>query len=96
MSEEPAPRVPEQVGLRTHPLTALVQGALWSVGGAVALLGSVVTGDGWGDLGLLVSLVVAVVGGLVVGLGFGYLSWYFTRYVIDGTELRITSLANIK
>lgn len=91
MSEEPAPPVPEQVGLRTHPLTALVQGALWSVGGAVALLGSVVTGDGWGDLGLLVSLVVAVVGGLVVGLGFGYLSWYFTRYVIDGTELRITS-----
>lgn len=89
--EGPAPPVPEQVGLRTHPLTAIVQGALWSVGGAVALLGSAVTGDGWGDLGLWISLVVAVVGGLLVGLAFGYLSWYFTRYVIDGTELRITS-----
>ena len=87
----PADVVPEQVGLRTHPLTAVVQGALWAVGGAVALLGSVITGDGWGDLGLLVSLGVAVVAGLVLGLGFGFLSWYFTRYVIDGTELRITS-----
>ena len=34
---------------------------------------------------------IAIVGGLVFGLGFGYLTWYFTRYVIDGTELRITS-----
>jgi putative membrane protein len=87
----PEPPVPEAVGLRTHPLTAVVQGALWSVGGVVALFGSVVTGDGWGDLGLLVSLGAAVIGGLVLGLGFGALTWYFTRYVIDGTELRITS-----
>lgn len=93
MSEQPEHEGagPEAVGLRTHPLTALVQGTLWAAGGAVALLGSVITGDGWGDLGLLLSLGIAVVAGLVLGLGFGYLSWYFTRYVIDGTELRITS-----
>jgi putative membrane protein len=30
-------------------------------------------------------------GGLVAGVTFGYLSWWFTRYLIDGTELRITS-----
>ena len=90
MSEHPSPpTAPEAVGLRTHPLTAVVQGALWSVGGMLALLGSVVSGDGWGSLGLLVSLGVALVGGLLVGLAFGFLTWYFTRYVIDGTELRI-------
>jgi putative membrane protein len=27
----------------------------------------------------------------VAGVGFGFLTWWFTRYVIDGTELRITS-----
>lgn len=93
LPETSAPEVPvpEQVGLRTHPLTALVQGLIWAVGGAAALGFSVVTGDGWGDLGLLVSLGVAVLGGLVLGLAFGYLSWLFTRFVIDGTELRITS-----
>ncbi|MGJ9422819.1 PH domain-containing protein [Aeromicrobium sp. CF3.5] len=91
MSEQTEQVGPEAVGLRTHPLTALVQGALWAAGGAVALLGSAISGDGWGDLGLLVSLGIAVVAGLVLGLGFGYLSWLFTRYVIDGTELRITS-----
>lgn len=81
----------EAVGLRTHPLTAVVQGALWSVGGVVALFGSSISGGGWGDLSTLLSLGIAIVGGLVIGLGFGFLTWYFTRYIIDGTELRITS-----
>ncbi len=88
---EPGPLPAEAVGIRTHPMTAVVQGALWSVGGAVALVGTTISGGGWGDLGLLLSFVVAVVGGLVIGIGFGFLTWYFTRYVIDGTELRITS-----
>lgn len=81
----------EAVGLRTHPLTSVVQGALWAVGASVGLVSSVFTGDGWGDLSPLISLLIALGSGLVVGMGFGFLSWLFTRYVIDGTELRINS-----
>jgi putative membrane protein len=78
-------------GLRTHPLTAVVQGALFAAAAAAGLVGTILTGDGWGDLGAVLSLVVAVVGGLVLGMLFGYVTWRFTRYVIDGTELRIDS-----
>jgi putative membrane protein len=35
------------------------------------------------------TLGVVVGAGLVVGLVLGFASWFFTRYVIDGTELRI-------
>ena len=68
-----------------------MQGALWSVGGAVALSARPCPAAAGATSGLLISLGFAIVGGLVLGLGFGYLTWYFTRYVIDGTELRITS-----
>jgi putative membrane protein len=81
----------EAVGLRTHPLTAVVQGALWAGAASVGLVSSVFSGDGWGSLSPILSLLIALVGGLVVGIGFGFVSWRFTRYVIDGTELRITS-----
>jgi putative membrane protein len=81
----------EAVGLRTHPLTALVQGALWAAPATLALVSSMLTGDGWGDLDPWLSMAASLVGGLVLGLGYGWVSWLFTRYVIDGTELRITS-----
>jgi putative membrane protein len=81
----------EAVGLRTHPLTSVVQGALWAVAASVGLVSSIFTGDGWGDMSPWLSLVISLVGGLLVGMGFGFLSWLFTRYVIDGTELRINS-----
>jgi len=81
----------EAAGLRTHPLTSVVQGALWAAAASVGLITSIVTGDGWGDMSALLSLAISVGGGLVVGMGFGFLSWLFTRYVIDGTELRINS-----
>lgn len=85
---EPAP---EAVGLRTHPLTGVVQGALWAAAASVGLVSSVLSGDGWGSMGPWLSLLIAVVGGLLVGMGFGFVMWRFTRYVIDGSELRITS-----
>lgn len=77
--------------MRTHPLTAVVQGTRWAAAASVGLVGSIFTGGGWGDLGPFISLLAALGGGLLVGMVVGYAMWRFTRYVIDGTELRITS-----
>lgn len=88
MAPESDPR-PEQAGLRTHPLTGLVQGALWAAAASVGLVSSVFTGDGWGTMSPWLSLLISLGGGLVLGMGVGFISWRFTRYVIDGTELRI-------
>lgn len=81
----------ETTGLRTHPLTAIVQGAAFSAAATVALVGSMLSGDGWGGLSPILSLPIAVLGGLAIGMLFGFMTWRFTRYVIDGTELRINS-----
>lgn len=81
----------EAAGQRTHPLTAVVQGALFAAAAAAALIGTMLTGDGWGDLHPLLSLLGALIGGLVLGMVIGFINWRFTRYVIDGTELRISS-----
>lgn len=78
-------------GRRTHPLTGLVQGGLWA-GAVVAGLGFSTLRDGdWGDVPWWVSVVVVVVGGLVVGEVLGFVSWWFTRFVVDDEELRIDS-----
>ncbi|RLV56935.1 hypothetical protein D9V41_03975 [Aeromicrobium phragmitis] len=87
----PVPEGAQTQGRRTHPLTALVQGGLWAAGGAIGLFNAFFNGDGFGVVRGLLSLVAAVVGGLVIGLVAGYLRWRFTRYFIDGTEARIES-----
>ncbi|MFZ0139948.1 MAG: PH domain-containing protein [Aeromicrobium sp.] len=82
----------EQQGDRTHPLTGLVQGVLWAGVAMAAVLGQLFTGgNGEDGLPLWLDVLMRVGGGLVLGVGFGYLTWWFTRYLIDGTELRITS-----
>ena len=81
----------EATGHRTHPLTAVVQGTLFAAAGVVGLAGTVLSGDGWGDLHLGLSLLIALLGGLLLGMAVGYVGWRFTRYVIDGAELRINS-----
>ena len=82
----------EQLGSRTHPLTGLVQGVLWAGAAMLALLGQLVTGgNGEDGLPIWIDVLIRVGGGLVLGIAFGFLSWWFTRYLIDGTELRITS-----
>lgn len=83
-------RVAETQGLRTHPLTGVVQGALWAAAASFGLVSSL-SGGGWGELSPIISALIAVVGGLLLGMGVGFLGWRFTRYVIDGTELRINS-----
>ena len=83
---------PEAVGSRTHPLTGLVQGVLWAGAAMAALLGQLISGgNGEDGLPIWLDVLMRVGGGLVVGIGFGFLTWWFTRYLIDGTELRITS-----
>ncbi len=82
---------PDADGSRTHPLTGLVQGVLWAGAAVAAMLGQLFSsGDGDG-LPLWVDVLLRLGGGLVLGVGFGFLTWWFTRYVIDGTELRISS-----
>jgi putative membrane protein len=81
----------EAVGRRTHPLTAVAQGVIMAVAVAAGLFGTIVTGDGFGDLHPVLVVLVALAGGLVLGMIGGYVGWLFTRYVIDGTELRIMS-----
>ncbi|MEO6606663.1 MAG: PH domain-containing protein [Aeromicrobium sp.] len=82
--------VTEAVGLRTHPLTGVVQGALWAAAAVFALFTSM-GGGGWEGFSAALSVLIALVGGLLLGMAAGFLSWVFTRYVIDGTELRINS-----
>ncbi|GAA3529290.1 hypothetical protein GCM10022234_28230 [Aeromicrobium panaciterrae] len=89
VSESPV-AVKESVGLRTHPLTGVVQGALWAAAAVFGLFSSM-GGGGWEGVSPFLSGVIALGGGLVLGMGVGFLSWRFTRYVIDGTELRINS-----
>ena len=89
VSESSLP-VAEATGLRTHPLTGVVQGALWAAAASFGLVSSMI-GGGWGELGLWLSVLIGLLGGLLLGMGVGFLSWLFTRYVIDGTELRINS-----
>ncbi|MGI9084272.1 MAG: PH domain-containing protein [Aeromicrobium sp.] len=81
----------EAVGTRTHPLTGLVQGALWAGAAVLALLGQMFGGNDGEGLPLWIEALLRVGGGLVVGVALGFLSWWFTRFVIDGTELRINS-----
>ena len=65
---------------------------MWGGAAFLAILGSVISGDGGQfDLaGISLGVGGAAVGGVLIGLIAGYVGWYFTRFVIDGTELRIT------
>lgn len=76
---------PDSEGLRTHPLTGIVQGALWAVAASAGLIGSVTSGDG------VRGILFGIAAGLVLGLGAGLIGWWFTHYTIDGSELRINS-----
>jgi putative membrane protein len=79
-------------GQRTHPASAFVRVWLWVAAGLFAFGRDLV--ESGGDRSLLSALWVglALVGAAaLLGVVFGYLSWRFTRYFIDGREIRIES-----
>ncbi len=88
---ESSPAVVEATGLRTHPLTGVVQGTLWAAAAVFGLFTSMFNGEGMNGLNPVLSVLILLFGGLLIGMGVGFLSWAFTRYVIDGAELRINS-----
>ncbi|GAA3526303.1 hypothetical protein AFL01nite_05070 [Aeromicrobium flavum] len=69
---------------RTHPLSALLQGLIWGAGVAVALAWQLLDFDDlqWWAL-------ASIPAGFLGGLAAGYVSWLFTRYVIDDAEIRV-------
>ncbi len=70
-------------GRRTHPLSGLVLGLVWGVGVALAFgFGSLRDGE-W-----LVALA-SVPAGFLTGVAAGYVRWWFTKYFINETEIRI-------
>lgn len=72
-------------GQRTHPLTGLVQGLLWSGISVFGLFNTVRRVDSWDSWTTMVTL-----GAIPVCLILGLASWWATWFVIDDTELRLT------
>lgn len=79
------------VGSRTHPLTGAVQGGLWAGAAVLAIGTSYLQGDRWDGVPWWVALLGVLGGGLLLGQAAGFVSWWFTRYVIDAAEVRIDS-----
>lgn len=81
----------EREGTRTHPLTPLAEGvtaARW-LGGVVLV--ALVTGDSWVRHVPWWAAVLGVLGLGLLTAGGTAAGWWFTRYVLDATELRQTS-----
>lgn len=80
----------DRIGERTHPLSGLVQGALWGGAGA-AFIVFTNWSDGIDAIPWWLFVLLALLGGVLVGQVAGFVTWWFTRYVIDDHELRIDS-----
>jgi putative membrane protein len=86
--QEPVRKVEE----RAHPLTPLVRGWFAVVAVAWAMLQEWAQGRTDGAAGLPWWVFVAVIGGVAaLGLIAGFISWRFTRFIADETELRVES-----
>lgn len=86
-SSEPAAAPPEKARLsRPHPLSPLVRG--WGL----LLAGAIIVGREFANTGEIpsIELILAIAGGLILIGGIASVaSWWFTKYVIDDTEVRI-------
>lgn len=89
-SGDPGSALPT-VGSRTHPLTGTVQGGLWAGAAVIAIGTSYLQGDRWNGVPWWAALLGVLGGGLLLGQAAGFVSWWFTRYVVDDDEVRIDS-----
>ena len=71
---------------RSHPATPLVRAWLWLLAAAAWGASSMVRGEE-----SITVVGVVLLAAVVLGLTAGYVTWAFTYFVIDGTELRIDS-----
>lgn len=79
----PAPPADSVLSARLHPLTPFARG--WAAMAAVAVgLGRESVQDA-----NLPQFALIVAGVLVVGVALGALSWWFTRYAVEGDDLRV-------
>jgi putative membrane protein len=96
---QPAPTAgPLKPTERPHPLTPFVRGWLVLVAIAIGWGREIVTNAGENQFelrGLLWTLPLLAVVVLLAAIG-GFISWYFTRFVIDDEELRIDTGAIFK
>jgi putative membrane protein len=84
---------------RPHPLTPFIRG--WVVFVAIVLgFGRQLVPDGQGNQGIhandLAWILPVLAGVVVVAASVGFISWHFTRFVIDDEELRIETGAVFK
>jgi len=87
----PQPTV-HKVEERAHPLTPLVRGWFAVVAVAWAMLQERLQGRGDNTESIPWWVFVAVIGGVAaLGLIAGFISWRFTRFIADETELRVES-----
>ena len=86
MTDSLAEAPPEpQLAARLHPLTPFARGWAAMVGATVVLGQDAVREADLLQIGLILLAVIAA------GLAFGLWTWWFTRYTIDGDDLRVDS-----
>lgn len=92
-SPEPQAGPPATVaGRRTHPASAFVRVWIWVAAGLVAFGRDAVEGGPERSLLSILWVGLAIVGAAaLLGVVFGYVQWRFTRYFIDGREIRVES-----
>lgn len=90
-SESRAPTEMDSRGYRTHPLSSLIQGAILAGVAALAVFGGTMRNS---DNVLFMALAIA--GAMVIGFMAGVVRWWFTRYIIDASEIRVHTGAIFK